>query len=96
MKGLALLCSEKKEQPVLKRGEEDLTEQQERLSIVRAALMSAFASVEAEAKTLKKRFGNDRDADLTNFFVAVTSVRRAEEAYDLARYDLRTAGGEDG
>lgn len=81
---------------MLKPGEEDLTEQQERLSSARQNLSSAFAAVESEAKSLKKRLGNDRDVDLTDFFALVSTVRRAEETYDLARYDLGTAGGEDG
>lgn len=81
---------------MLRPGEEDLTEQQTRLTDARSTLSSAFAAVEAEAKTLKKRLGNDRDADLTDFFATVATVRRAEETYDLARYDLGTAGGEDG
>lgn len=81
---------------MLKPGEEDLTDQQERLSSARQNLSSVFAAVESEAKSLKKRLGNDRDVDLTDFFALVSNVRRAEEAYDLARYDLSTAGGEDG
>lgn len=81
---------------MLKPGDEDLTEQRERLSQTRQTLSSAFAAVETEAKSLKKRLGNDRDADLTDFFAYITAVRRAEENYDLARYDLGTAGGEDG
>lgn len=75
---------------------EDLTEQLERLETTREALSEAFAAVEQEAKTLKKRFGGNRDADLTLFDTAVTAVRRAEIAYDQAQYDLRTASGEDG
>ena len=82
--------------PVLKPGEEDLTDQQERLSDARKDLSSAFAAVETESKSLKKRLGNDRDVDLTDFFALVNGVKRLEEAYDLARYDLSTAGGEDG
>ena len=81
---------------MLKPGEEDLTEQRERLANSRRDLSSAFSSVEAEAKSLKKRLGNDRDVDLTDFFALVSHVRRVEESYDLARYDLGTAGGEDG
>lgn len=81
---------------MLKPGEEDLTDQQDRLSDARKDLSQAFSAVETEAKSLKKRLGNNRDADLTDFFALVNVVRRAEETYDLARYDLGTAGGEDG
>lgn len=81
---------------MLKPSEEDLTDQRERLADARIALSSVLASVETEAKSLKKRFGNNRDADLTDFFAYSNAVRRAEENYDLARYDLMTAGGEDG
>lgn len=81
---------------MLKPGEEDLTDQRERLTAARNDLSSAFAAVEAEAKSLKKRLGNNRDADLTQFFALINHTRRAEENYDLARYDLATAGGEDG
>lgn len=81
---------------MLKPGEEDLTDQRERLSDARQTLSSAFAAVESEAKSLKKRLGNNRDVDLTDFFALVNTVRRAEEDYDMARYDLSTAGGEDG
>ena len=81
---------------MLKYGEEDLTAQRERLTEARQTLSSTFAAIEAEAKSLKKRLGNNRDVDLTEFFALTNAARRDEEAYDLARYDLGTAGGEDG
>lgn len=81
---------------MLKPTEEDLSDQRERLTQARQDLSAALASVEAESKTLKKRLGNNRDVELTEFFALINNVRRAEESYDLARYDLGTAGGEDG
>lgn len=81
---------------MLRPGEEDLTAQRERLTDARTTLSEALAGVEAEAKTLRKRYGNNRDADLTTFYALVNAVRSAEEACDLARYDLATADGEDG
>lgn len=81
---------------MLKPGEEDLTDQRERLVKARQDLSDTFAAVESEAKSLKKRLGNNRDVDLSDFFALVSMARRTEEAYDLARYDLGTAGGEDG
>lgn len=81
---------------MLKPGEEDLADQQARLTSARQDLSEMLAAIESEAKTLKKRFANNRDADLSDFFALTNAVRRCEEAYDLARYDLGTAGGEDG
>lgn len=81
---------------MLRPGEEDLTAQRARLTDARTNLSEALAAVESEAKTLRKRYGNNRDADLTTFYTFVNAVRTAEEAYDLARYDLATADGEDG
>lgn len=81
---------------MLKHGEEDLTAQRERLTSARQTLSATFAAIESEAKSLKKRLSNNRDVDLTEFYALVSTARRDEEAYDLARYDLGTAGGEDG
>lgn len=81
---------------MLKPGEEDVTTQKERVTEAREALAQALSDVEREAKALKKRFSNNRDDDLDNLYSLINAVRRAEEDYDLARYDLSTASGEDG
>lgn len=81
---------------MLKPGEEDVTAQKQRVAETRENLAQALSNVEKEAKSLKKRFSNNRDDDLDNLYSLINAVRRAEEDYDLARYDLGTASGEDG
>lgn len=81
---------------MLRPGEEDLSDQRNRLTQARAELAETLASLEAEAKTAKKRLQSNRDVDLSDLHALVNGVKRGEEACDMARYDLDTASGEDG
>lgn len=68
---------------------EDLTVQRARVEEAAKALYNATDWVAQQAKAAK------RTRDLAPVYGAVKALRRAEEAYDLARLDLATASGED-
>jgi hypothetical protein len=78
---------------------EDLTAQRERLAAARTDLHTALEKVQREALTAARLVASRAKLppmpDLTNYLAAHQAVLRAEEAHDLARLDLDTAGGAD-
>lgn len=68
---------------------EDLTAQRGRVEQAATGVYNSLDWLGRQAKAAK------RTRDLAPVYGAVEALRRAEEAYDLARLDLATASGED-
>lgn len=77
---------------------EDYSEQEARLAEAKATLVKALEDLSQESRLAAKALGSKRPrANLVDGVTAeFRAVERAEESYELARYDLRTARGEDG
>lgn len=69
---------------------QDLRAQEDRLLNAWLELSDALDDLGAIAKQ-----ASNRRADIDDVYGAVSRVRRAEEAHDLAELDLATARGED-
>ncbi len=69
---------------------ENVAPQVDALSTRMLELRSALADLHSAAKGAMSRI-----EDLSEVYGAMSAVRRAEEAFDLARLDLATARGED-
>lgn len=83
---------------MVSRDREDLSAQRARVEDARAELGRALdrASNEATDTWRAVRRAKKGRADVSDFLAAVEAVKRADEALDIAVYDLDTASGEDG
>lgn len=76
---------------------EDLTEQRAAVDRARTALADAAADLASEATTVARAAGRKTGRpDLDPVHTAYRALTAAEEAADLAGYDLHTAAGGDG
>jgi hypothetical protein len=83
---------------MLRPDREDYSAQQERVAEARRTLSVQLRALIAEAKNADRIVLNGRGDPtmiLGTLYAHVDSVRRCEEALDLALLDLRTAQGED-
>lgn len=80
------------------RDREDLSAQRARIEDARAELADALTRADDEASDASRALARRKKGrpDLGPFFASVEVVKRADEALDIALYDLRTASGEDG
>lgn len=80
----------------LRSDREDYSDQQDAIVAARSHLRLALGDLASEAALAAKKIGQKRGTpDLPAVYGAVSVVRRAEEALDLATLDLATARGED-
>lgn len=74
----------------------ETAEQRARVTETAAELDTALMQLATEAKAAARRLGGKRpNTDLSPVVGAFRRVERAEQAFDIARHDLATAGGED-
>jgi hypothetical protein len=76
---------------------EDYSRQEGMVEHARDDLAKAIASLVAEGKTAHRALSSKRgEPDMDRLTALWRNVQDCEEGYDTARYDLRTAMGEDG
>lgn len=76
---------------------EDYSQQQSMVEQARTELAQAIASLVAEGKVAHKAATSKRgEPNIARLGAFMRNVLDCEEGYDMARYDLRTAQGEDG
>lgn len=81
----------------MRRDREDTRAQAEALTAAREDLARALDVLADDAKTAAKAARTKRGRpDLDAVYTSARHVARAEEAVDLAAYDLQTASGEHG
>lgn len=80
----------------MRRDREDLTAQRERMTQATHDLCAALSALTVSCQYANRALRGLRPTlDLTEVHADHRRVCRAEEAYDLAALDLRTAAGED-